>query len=100
MGIISFESFALVCIFVALGAYLVWQQIKAAGRNIEATLDSQPKDAVSGQAQEDEAQRRRMVHEADSKPISMEPSCGTAYTRSREAVARAQQAERDSMKKP
>ena len=79
MEIISFESFALVCIFVALGAYLVWQQIKAAGRNIEATLDSQPKDAVSGQAKEDETQRRRMVHEADSYNEAcsrMEPFCG------------------------
>ena len=77
MGIISFESFALVCIFVALGAYLVWQQVKAAGRNIESTLDSYQEDAVSGQAQEDEAQRRRMVHEADSKPCAdLEPFCG------------------------
>lgn len=78
MGIISFESFALVCIFVALGAYLVWQQVKAAGRNIEATLKRQPEDAVSGHAQEDEAQRRRLVHEADSynQAASMEPFCG------------------------
>lgn len=77
MGIISFESFALVCIFVALGAYLVWQQVKEAGRNIEATLDRKPEDAVSDQAQEDEAQRRRMVHEADSynQAASMEPFC-------------------------
>lgn len=62
MGIISFESFALVCIFVALGAYLVWQQVKTAGRNIEATLDSTEEDVV--QAQVDEAWRRRMLHNA------------------------------------
>ena len=101
MGIISFESFALVCIFMALGAYLVWQQVKAAGRNIEATLDSQPEDAVSGQAQEDEKQRRYMVHEADSKPCAdLEPFCGgsDAHTRSRAAVARAQEAARASVK--
>lgn len=67
MGIISFESFALVCIFVALGAYLVWQQVKAAGRNIEATLERQQEDAVSGQAQEDEKERRSMEFEADAK---------------------------------
>lgn len=89
MGIISFESFALVCIFVALGAYLVWQQIKEAGRSIEATLERKPEDAVSGQAQEDEKERRRMEFEADAKfwrelgqenldkfTTSMEPFCG------------------------
>ena len=83
MGIISFESFALVCIFVALGAYLVWQQVKEAGRNIEATLEHQQEDAANGQAQEDESQRCRMVHEADSynQAASMEPFCGEGKSR-------------------
>lgn len=100
MGIISFESFTLVCIFVALGAYLVWQQVKEAGRNIEATLDHSEEYAVSGQAKEDEAQRRRMVHEADCPYCAdMEPFCGgsDSHARSRAAVARAQEAARDSV---
>lgn len=77
--IVSFESFALVCIFVALGAYLVWQQVKEAGQRVQDITDrrliSHWKDEL---AKSDEAERRRMVYEADqyNEAFSMEPFCG------------------------
>ena len=103
MGIFSFESFALVCIFVALGAYLVWQQVKEAGQRVQDITDrrliSHWKDEL---AKSDEAERRRMVYEADqyNEACNMEPFCGgsDAHTRSRAAVARAQEAARASVK--
>lgn len=72
------------------------------------------------QAKRDAAARRRMLHEADSKPCAdLEPFCGAGdvhtyaieqlsrakaeadrQARSRQAIRRAQQAARDSMKKP
>lgn len=93
---------ALAFIVAICAGYLAWREIRQAAANM-AAYDLRVKawgEEQARKAAEDEAQHRRMVHEADSKPVSMEPSCDTAYTRSREAVARAQKAARDSMNKP
>lgn len=80
MGIISFESLALVVLVIALGAHLVWAEIKAAGQRVQDITDrrliSHWKDEL---AKSDEAERRRMVYEADhynDQCSSMEPFCG------------------------
>lgn len=101
---ISFESLALVVLVIALGAHLVWAEIKAAGQRVQDITDRRLinhwKDELD---KPDEAERRRMVYEADrynDQCSSMEPFCGgsDAHTRSRAAVARAQEAARASMK--
>lgn len=45
MGIFSFESFALFCIFVALAAFLVWRQMRDAAEPLEDSRDRREEDA-------------------------------------------------------
>lgn len=63
------------CVFMLLciGA-LTWQRMYYTRLAMEHLMwMSQPN---GEQAEHDEAGHRRMVHEADSKPASMEPFCG------------------------
>lgn len=93
--ITGIEFAILVAIIIGI---IILLNVMEARRRINAA-NSQPQD--DDQANEDEAQHRRMVHEADSKPCAdLEPFCGgsDAHTRSREAVKRAQEAARASMK--
>lgn len=99
----SFEFFALVLFVVVLAGILwVFEKTSEAGRNIMATLDSPPVKSDEQQVAEDVAYRNRVIYEADqyNEAASMEPFCGgsDAHTRSRAAVARAQEAARASMK--
>lgn len=93
--ITGIEFAILVAIIIGI---IILLNVMEARRRINAA-NSQPQN--DDQAKEDERQRRRMVHEADSKPCAdLEPFCGgsDAHNRSREAVARAQAAARASMK--
>lgn len=97
---------ALLGIVAVIAGYLAWREIKEAGDNM-AEYDARVK--AWGEKQTDEDRQAREDHRArlaaynDTEHeacASMEPFCGDAHTRSREAVARAQKAARDSLKKP
>lgn len=62
---------ALLTIIAVLAAYLI-SRSKSVERVARAAKDHED----AAKAARDEAERRRMVHEADSKPVSMEPFCG------------------------
>ena len=97
MNIITgLQVFALVAIIVAMAIVL---NVMEARRRI----NSLPKPEDDDQAQEDVLYRRRMIYEADhyNEAASMEPFCGGAEKRSREAIDKALKAARDSRaKKP
>lgn len=96
--IITLAIIAAVC-----AGILAWLEIKQAAKKM-AAYDLRVKawgEEQAKQADQDARDHRKMVHEADNKPCAnLEPFCGDAHTRSREAVSRAQKAARDSMKKP
>lgn len=100
----EFESLALFVFIVVLAAGLeVWNRMSEAGRNIMATLDSPAVKSDEQQVAEDLAYRNRAIYEADhyNESASMEPFCGGAERRSREAIDKALKAARDSLaKKP
>ena len=101
----SFEFFALVLFVVVLAAGLeVWARMSEAGRNIMATLDSPPVKSDEQQVAEELAREKRQRLEAldaYNEACNMEPFCGGAEKRSREAIGKALKAARDSRtKKP
>lgn len=64
-------------IVAIIAAFLAWREIKYAAKNM-ADYDARVKAWGKEQekkAADDERDRRRMVREADSKPVSMEPFC-------------------------
>lgn len=106
--ITGIEFAILVAIIIGI---IILLNVMEARRRINAA-NSQPQDDY--QAKEDEAQHRRMVHEADNKPCAdLEPFCGGSdahsseqerraqaeadrQARSRQAIRRAQEAARNS----
>lgn len=78
--IVSFESFALVCIFVALGAGMAWRQMRWAAKPVEDSRDQRKEDAkpiTDKQPTREEEQIMRLIA-ADlyNEACNMEPFCG------------------------
>lgn len=96
--IVSFESFALFVFIVALGAGMVWRNMRWAAKPLEDSRNDREASARAEVFREWQAEYNDTEHEQPC--ASMEPMCGAgdAHTRSREAVARAQAAARNSMK--
>lgn len=67
----TLTGIALFAIIAVLVAYLI-SRSKSVDR---ITRDAQQREDEA-KAAKDEAERRRMAHEVDSKPVSMEPFCG------------------------
>ena len=94
---------------IAFIVYLIWRSESV--DRITFLAREREEDKKQKERESDARDRRRMIYETDEKQklmeadtyneaANMEPMCGgsDAYTRSREAVARAQKAARDSMK--
>lgn len=71
MEITGLQFFTLAAIGIAVVVYLIWRS-EVVGRMTQGAKDWEDEE----KAMHDERDRRRMVHEADSKPVSMEPFCG------------------------
>ncbi len=62
---------ALFAIIAVLVAYIIRRS-----EDLDLAAAKAYADEEREKARKDEAERRRMVHEADSKPVSMDPFCG------------------------
>ena len=71
MEITGLQFFTLAAIGIAFVVYLIWRS-EVVERMRQGAKDWEDEE----QAMHDERERRRMVHEADSRPVSMEPFCG------------------------
>lgn len=74
MEITNLQLFAIAVICLAVIVYFIWhsesvERIAFLAREREAEKKQKERD-------DDAREHRRMVHEADSKPVSMEPFCG------------------------
>lgn len=73
----NLEFFALVVLGVALVAYLVWQQAKHAGEDLQQSTDERMTAKAMQDAQERQ-EKRDAIQAADdyNQACSMEPFCG------------------------